>query len=61
MFRWLFRVFLAGLVVLSFLDFGALSATLQRHYVAIPLWIAGFGAAFYLTGYLGWGNAFWRS
>lgn len=57
-FRWLFRLMLLGLIVLSYLDFDSLGWPVQRYYVAAPLGILGFGAAFFLTGVLGWKNAF---
>lgn len=52
----LFRAMLLGVVVLSILDFNEDSLP-WRHYVGIPLAIAGFGLALYITFYLGWKNA----
>ncbi len=49
---------LIGLIGLSVLDFESPSARAWRFYVGVPLWAAGFAAAFYLTGFLGWRNAF---
>ena len=57
-FRWLFRIMLGGLIVVSGLDFETLEAPAWRHYLSLPLWAAGFGAAFYLTSFLGWRSAF---
>lgn len=59
-FRSLFRVLVLGLVILSFIDFGsaAQQPSTWRYVVGIPLAALGFGAAIYLTGFLGWRNAF---
>ena len=55
----LFRVMVLGVIILSVLDFNGLngSDSTWRYYVSIPVAVAGFGFAFYITFYLGWKNA----
>ena len=56
----LFRLFILGLIIFAFIDFG--SAVQQpspwRYFIGIPLAVFGFGAALYLTNFLGWRNAY---
>ncbi len=56
----LFRVFMLGLVILSFTDFGSAvqRPSSWRYFTGIPLAVSGFGAALYLTNFLGWRNAY---
>ncbi len=55
----LFRVLIIGLVVLSFVDFERVTETgfALRMYVALPIFLIGFGLAIYLSISLGWKNA----
>lgn len=55
----LFRVMFIGLIYLSFSEFDSLPVfdPWIRYCVWLPLIVAGFGAATYLTGKLGWANA----
>lgn len=57
-FRLLFRLFIAGLIVLSLLESIDSQHAGWRVIVGVPLTIVGFGFAFYWTGFLGWRNAF---
>ncbi len=56
-FRRLFRVFVAGLVVLSVMAFSATTSA-WRFVIGLALLIVGFGLAFRWTSFLGWKNAF---
>lgn len=58
--RWLFRVLIVGLLIVSLLDFGTLTSPMPRIYIGIPLWVSGFGAAYGFSLFLGWKNA-WGS
>ena len=58
--RWLFRIMVLGLLIVSALDFEAPTSPLPRIYIGVPLWILGFGAAYCLSFFLGWKNA-WGS
>ena len=55
----LFRIMFVGIVFLSVMDFGSLKYlnTTLRIFLGLPLLIAGFSAAFYLSVILGWQNA----
>jgi protein-S-isoprenylcysteine O-methyltransferase Ste14 len=55
----LFRILVAGVVILSVIDFNG-SGTLSpawRYYVGLPLAVLGLSLALYVTFYLGWKNA----
>lgn len=55
----LFRVLVAGVVVLSVIDFEGLGPqySVVRYFIGIPLAVLGFSVAFYASFYLGWKNA----
>lgn len=55
----LFRVLVAGVVVLSVMDFEGLGPqnAAVRYFIGIPLAVLGFSLAFYASFYLGWKNA----
>lgn len=59
LFWWPFRIYVAGLVTLSLVDFAPLTeGTLWwRIGVGVPLFGIGFGLAFYGSAQLGWANA----
>ena len=58
-FWWSFRAVIAGIVILSIIDFNGLVVFNHptRLYVGILLAVLGFSLAFYITFYLGWRNA----
>ena len=58
-FWWLFRVVIAGIMILSVIDLNGLAVLNHpiRLYAGIVLAILGFSLAFYITFYLGWRNA----
>ncbi|MEQ8246657.1 MAG: phosphatidylethanolamine N-methyltransferase family protein [Alphaproteobacteria bacterium] len=59
-FRWLFRLFVYPLVVLTFIEFEAVVGVraLVRYSVGALAFIVGFGVAFLITLQMGWRNAF---
>ena len=57
-FWWLFRIFIVGLALVCITDFGSIGIPHLAQYAAgIPLAIAGFGSAFFVTYELGWRDA----
>lgn len=55
----LFRILVAGVVILSVIDFNGFGTVsfAWRYYVGLPLAVLGFSLAFYVSFYLGWKNA----